>query len=113
MDRLAGAVGEDDVVGRDVDVTVARQLVCHELSQGPVSLVVGVDGEVFALVRERLLETLDKSVERDGLGVRVGDGEVVLSTLRGRDSRTALWRVLREQSLEAELGVIGHQGSSW
>ena len=27
MDRLAGAVGEDDVVGRNVDVAVACQLV--------------------------------------------------------------------------------------
>ena len=75
--------------------------------------MVGVDGEVFALVGQRLLKSFDKPVERDGLGVRVGDGEVVLSALYGRYSRSALGRVLREQTLEAELGVLGHQGSSW
>ena len=103
MDGLPGAVSHDDLVGRDADVALSRQLAGDELAQRAVSLRMGVDGEVFAFLVERVPQPVDEAVERYGLGVGVGDGEVVLAALDAAGARSTGGRALGKQPVETEL----------
>ena len=76
--RLAGAVGEKDVVGAGLDAAVARQLAGDVLAKGRVALVVGVDGEVATLLRDGVTNALGERLGRHGLRIGIGDCEVVL-----------------------------------
>ncbi len=54
VDGLAGAVGQDNVVGRHVDRPVARELLRDELAERRIAGGVGVDGEVAAFFGDGL-----------------------------------------------------------
>ena len=76
--RLAGAVGEKDVVGLHLDAAVARQLAGDVLAKGRVAVVVGIDGEVATLLCDGVPDALGERLGRDRIWIGIGDCEVVL-----------------------------------
>ena len=79
--RLAGAVGEEDVVGAHLDAAVARQLAGDVLAKWRVAVVVRIDGEVATLLRDGVPDALGEGLGRHRLRVGIGYGKVVLRTV--------------------------------
>ncbi len=94
----------------DADVALSRQLRRDVLPQGDVSLLMIVDGQVLALFVEGAAQGLHELVQRQRLGVRVGDGEVVLAAPRDT-AGAGRRRVPGEESLVAKPSA-GHSISS-
>ena len=108
MVRLAGAVGEEDIVGFDLDAPVAPQLAGDVLPQRRIPLVVRVDCEFAPFLRDGLPNTLRKRLSRHRLRVGIGYGEVVLRAVDDARLRR-LRRTGRKQALKVEFTGIGHR----
>ena len=106
--RLAGAVGEEDIVRFGLDAAVAPQLAGDVLAKGRVPLVVRIDGELASLLRDGVPNALGQRLGRHRLRIGIGYREVVLRAVDDAHRR-GLRHAGREQALKVEFTGIGHR----
>ena len=110
--RVPRAVGDDEVLRRDLEALEERVLVADQLAQAAVALVIPVGQRLGALGLHHPGGSLDDAVVREGRGIREAAAELVERVLdrprRRRRAPPADAAAGREQIVEAGDGCGGH-----
>jgi len=77
-ERVAGAVGDDEIVGADLEPLEEAVLVAYQLAQAAVALRLAVGERLGALGPDHPGGGVDQTVVREGRGIREAAPELVL-----------------------------------